>query len=139
MKAEPPTVLVVDDDSAVAASLALLLRQSGYRPVAAATPEAALARLSEGGIGLVLSDMNFRRGTTGEEGLALLAAIRSGHPGLPVVLMTGYASQLHEASARRFTVLSKPCQPEVLIAALRGALQSRRSAGVDGPARHAAS
>jgi DNA-binding NtrC family response regulator len=92
VKGEPRAILVVDDDSAVSASLALLLRQSGYRPVPASTPDEALARLTEGGIGLVLSDMNFRRGTTGEEGLALLAAIRARHPGLPVVLMTAWGS-----------------------------------------------
>ena len=49
--------------------------------------------------------------------------------GLPVVLITGYASQLHEAAARRVTVLSKPCPPETLIAAVRAAL--RRARGLD--------
>jgi DNA-binding NarL/FixJ family response regulator len=55
------------------------------------------------------------------------------------VLLTGYASQLHEAAARRFTVLSKPCQPEALITAVRSALQRRRLLDADGAESRAAS
>ena len=73
------------------------------------------------------------------DGLGLAEFLRERHPELPVVLMTGYASQLHEASARRFTVLSKPCQPEVLITSVRNALRQRRVLDADGAARHAAS
>jgi DNA-binding NtrC family response regulator len=72
------------------------------------------------------------------DGLGLAEFLRDRHPGLPVVLMTGHASQLQEASARRFTVLSKPCPPEVLIAALRSALEGG-AVGADGAARRVAS
>ena len=41
---------------------------------------------------LVLQDMNFSRGTTGEEGLELLAAIRRLRPRLPVILITAWGS-----------------------------------------------
>ncbi|KAA0256030.1 MAG: sigma-54-dependent Fis family transcriptional regulator [Acidobacteria bacterium] len=125
MKGAPATVLVVDDDSAVAASLSLLLRQSGYRPVAAAGPEEARARLAQGGVGLVLSDMNFTRGTTGEEGLALLASIRSLHPGLPVVLMTAWGSielAVRGMRAGAADFVTKPWTPENLLATVATAL-----------------
>ena len=92
MKGDAAAVLVVDDDSAVAASLVLLLRQAGYRPAAASSPEEALSRLAASPASLVLTDMNFARGTTGEEGLAFLAALRERYPGLPVVLMTAWGS-----------------------------------------------
>lgn len=136
MKAEPPTVLVVDDDSAVGASLALLLRQAGYRPVAASTPDEALARLAGGGIGLVLSDMNFRRGTTGEEGLALLAAIRARHPGLPVVLMTAWGSielAVRGMRAGAADFVTKPWTPGQLLSTVATAL----ALSDVGPAREA--
>jgi DNA-binding NtrC family response regulator len=61
------------------------------------------------------------------DGLALAEHLRAVYPALPVVLMTGYAHQLHEASARRFTVLAKPCAPEVLAAAIRNALERSRT------------
>lgn len=84
-------VLLVNDDEAVTASLALLLKQAGYGVVTAATPEEALARLGPD-VGLVLQDMNFSRQTSGEEGLALLASLRARRPELPVILMTAWGS-----------------------------------------------
>jgi two-component system, NtrC family, response regulator len=85
-------VLIVDDDPSITTSLALLLKQAGHASVAAAGPREALAFLEEEGIALVLQDMNFSRQTTGVEGLALLADIKSRRPQLPVVLMTAWGS-----------------------------------------------
>jgi DNA-binding NtrC family response regulator len=85
-------ILIVDDDAAVVASLALLLRQRGHQAVAAATPSEALARIDDPDIALVLSDMNFSRETTGEEGLKLLDDIRRRRPQLPVILITAWGS-----------------------------------------------
>jgi len=85
-------VLVVDDDPSVTASLSLLLKQHGYQPQVAASPDEAAARLRQEPVDLVLQDMNFSRSTTGEEGLALLNELRSLRPELPVVLITAWAS-----------------------------------------------
>jgi two-component system NtrC family response regulator len=83
-------ILIVDDDPSVTASLALLLKQAGYRTRSAANPQEALAALD--GVSLVLQDMNFSRRTTGDEGLALLGEIRGRRPELPVVLVTAWGS-----------------------------------------------
>jgi DNA-binding NtrC family response regulator len=85
-------ILVVDDDRSVVASLTLLLERRGYATAAAATPEEALARVAEGGVELVLQDMNFSRATSGAEGLALLGALRRADPKLPVILITAWGS-----------------------------------------------
>ena len=74
------------------ASLALLLKQAGYRALAAAAPAEALEWLASHPVQLVLQDMNFTRRTTGEEGLALLREIRARRPALPVILMTAWGS-----------------------------------------------
>jgi two-component system NtrC family response regulator len=86
------TILIVDDDPAVAASLCLVLKQARYRPVAVDSPGEALRRIEADDIGLVLQDMNFSRNTTGEEGIDLLREIRARRPALPVVLMTAWGS-----------------------------------------------
>ena len=83
---------MVDDDSAVQASLALLLKQAGYTAVCCDEPAAALALLAREPFALVLQDMNFSLQTSGEEGLALLAEIRRRQPALPVLLMTAWGS-----------------------------------------------
>ena len=77
---------------------------------------------------VVVSDMAM----PGElDGLGLAEYLRAHHPHVPVVLMTGYASQLHEAAARKFTVLAKPCAPEVLISTVRSALLAQRRASAE--------
>lgn len=87
------SILVVDDDSAVVASLTLLLKQNGYVVRRAATPDEALQQLrDESDIALVLQDMNFSRKTSGQEGMRLLERIREAYPSLPVVLMTAWGS-----------------------------------------------
>lgn len=85
-------ILIVDDDSAVQVSLALLLKQSGFAALCADGPQQALAQLQAGPVDLVLQDMNFSLQTSGEEGLALLARIKQQHPALPVLLMTAWGS-----------------------------------------------
>ncbi|HYH08999.1 MAG TPA: sigma-54 dependent transcriptional regulator [Thermoanaerobaculia bacterium] len=85
-------VLIVDDDTSVTASLALLLKQHGYATASAHEPMEALAILRRERPRLVIQDMNFSRQTTGEEGLDLLARIRAEEPSLPVILMTAWGS-----------------------------------------------
>ncbi|MET0319934.1 MAG: sigma-54 dependent transcriptional regulator [Duganella sp.] len=91
-----PRILIVDDDSAVQVSLALLLKQAGYDTVCCDDPKQALAALAppraDQPVDLVLQDMNFSLHTSGAEGLQLLAAIRQAHPALPVLLMTAWGS-----------------------------------------------
>ncbi len=85
-------ILIVDDDPSVTTSLALLLKQSGYRSQAAASPAEALSRIEQEDYDLVLQDMNFSRQTTGEEGIELLKKIKVLRPDLPVVLITAWGS-----------------------------------------------
>jgi DNA-binding NtrC family response regulator len=89
-------ILIVDDDSAVQVSLALLLKQSGFDAVCADGPQQALEQLQAGPadlrFDLVLQDMNFSLQTSGEEGLDLLARIKQLQPSLPVLLMTAWGS-----------------------------------------------
>ena len=86
------TILIVDDDASITASLALLLKQHGYASVTARDADEALAILRRERPALVVQDMNFSRQTTGEEGLTLLSAIRAEDPRLPVILMTAWGS-----------------------------------------------
>ena len=85
-------ILIVDDDPSVTTSLGLLLKRHGHPNRAARSAEEALAILREAELDLVLQDMNFSRGTTGEEGLELLAEIRRLRPRLPVILITAWGS-----------------------------------------------
>jgi two-component system, NtrC family, response regulator len=85
-------ILIVDDDNSVTTSLVLLFKQHGYPSRVASDPEEALELLRKTSFDLVIQDMNFSRKTTGEEGLELLTRIKETRPGVPVILMTAWAS-----------------------------------------------
>src|SRR3954469_14606162 len=85
-------ILIVDDDPSITASLALLLKQHGHRSMSAHSIDEALGVIRSERPSLVIQDMNFSRRTTGEEGLALLSAIRAEQPDVPVILMTAWGS-----------------------------------------------
>jgi DNA-binding NtrC family response regulator len=119
------TILLIDDDPSVLASLALLLKQAGYRTRSAASPSDALAHLSSRDVDLVIQDMNFTRNTTGEEGLRLLAQIKASRQQLPVILMTGWGSialavQGVRAGASDF--ITKPWTNEQLLQSVKTSL-----------------
>lgn len=117
-----PTILVIDDNPAVATALDLLFSLHDIDTVRAETPAAGLARLREGGIDLVVQDMNFHADTTsGDEGVALFEAIREVDPDLPVILLTAWthleaAVGLIRAGAADY--LAKPWDDRKLIAAV---------------------
>lgn len=111
-------VLIVDDDQSVTASLALLLKQNKFFSVQAHSAKKALELLETEDFALVLQDMNFSRSTTGEEGIALLRAIKSIKPTLPVVLMTAWASITLAVEGMRlgaFDFVAKPWDNDHLI------------------------
>ena len=55
-------------------------------------------------------------------GIGLAVELRKRRPGLPVLLTSGYAEQLGEATAIGLRVLPKPVAPEHLLAELRAVL-----------------
>jgi two-component system NtrC family response regulator len=119
-------VLIVDDDSSVQVSLALLLKQSGFEVLTCDEPRQVLPLLATGSVDLVLQDMNFSPQTSGEEGLALLASIKDQHPGLPVLLMTAWGSialAVKGVKVGAADFFTKPWQNTQLIELIRTTLE----------------
>jgi len=121
------TVLVIDDNPAVAEALDLLLSLREIRTVSATSPAAGLALLGRERIDLVVQDMNFSADTTsGEEGVALFREIRARHPDMPVVLLTAWtrletAVELVRAGAADY--LGKPWDDDKLLTAIENLLE----------------
>jgi DNA-binding NtrC family response regulator len=93
MAADVPAVLVADDQRDVRDALRLLLKAAGYEVHCVESPSAALAAASPGRFAAALIDLNYTRDTTsGDEGLALLAALRQIDAELPVIVMTAWGS-----------------------------------------------
>jgi len=122
-----PTVLIIDDNPAVATALELLLSLHDIDARAAGSPEEGLAALEGGDVDLVVQDMNFQADTTsGEEGVALFSQIRARHPDLPVILLTAWthlesAVDLVKAGAADY--LAKPWDDHKLMATVANLLE----------------
>jgi DNA-binding NtrC family response regulator len=131
-----PTVLVVDDNPAVATALEVLLSLAGIGTVSANSPAAALELLDRRAIDLVIQDMNFTADTTsGEEGVALFRALRVRQAELPVILLTAWthletAVELVKAGAADY--VAKPWDDRRLLTTVGNLLElgaARREAG----------
>jgi DNA-binding NtrC family response regulator len=121
------TVLIIDDNPAVAQALNLLFGLHDIRTLTAATPQKGLATLARERVDLVIADMNFSADTTsGEEGAALFRALRAQQPDLPVILLTAWthlesAVQLVKAGAADY--IGKPWDNDKLLAAVENLLE----------------
>ena len=87
------TVLMVEDEQAVRAFAARALRNKGYTVIEAEDGEDALEKLNAhgGSFDLVLSDISM----PGMDGKTLVRLVREAIPDIKVVLMSGYAEDLH--------------------------------------------
>jgi DNA-binding NtrC family response regulator len=121
------TVLVIDDNPAVAQALSLLFGLHDIRTLTAFTPQKGLAALAHERVDLVIADMNFSADTTsGEEGAALFRALRAQQPDIPVVLLTAWthlesAVQLVKAGAADY--IGKPWDNDKLLATVENLLE----------------
>jgi two-component system NtrC family sensor kinase len=117
-------LLLVEDNLEVAAATKPLLEALGCSVLHVASADAALDALGSHSqrFDVVLSDIMMPGSLNG---LDLALMLRHQHPGLPVLLMTGYAAQTGQAMAAGFQVLAKPVSAAALAAAIGGALQAR--------------
>ncbi|KAF1709578.1 sigma-54-dependent transcriptional regulator [Pseudoxanthomonas sacheonensis] len=122
-----PSLLIIDDNPAVATALEVLFSLHDISTLHAQTPEAGLAILQNESVDLVIQDMNFTEDTTsGDEGAALFAQIRARHPDLPVILLTAWthlssAVELVKAGAADY--VAKPWDDRKLLATVNNLLE----------------
>jgi len=125
-------ILIIDDDPAVRSSLSLLFKQTGYLPRSASSPDEARMLIRRQQPELVLLDLNFSNDTTGEEGLSFLPELTTSLPGIPVILITAWASVALAVEGMKlgaFDFISKPWQNESLLQTVRTAIALNRSSG----------
>jgi DNA-binding NtrC family response regulator len=122
-----PTVLIIDDNPAIATALDVLLSLHDLASLHADSPAAGLAVLDRQAVDLVIQDMNFAADTTsGEEGKDLFRRIRERHPDLPVILLTAWthldtAVQLVKAGAADY--VAKPWDDERLVTTVKNLVE----------------
>ena len=119
------TLLLVDDDRHVLASMADWLREQGYQVDAVPSRAEALALLGRKTYDVVLADIRLGDG----DGFDVLAHCRQHHPASAVILITGYGtveSAIEAIRAGAFDFLTKPLIDEELEMAIQRALNQRK-------------
>ena len=118
-------ILIIDDDSSIRLSLGMILRRAGYEVDTAENPDEALAKIRDTKYSLILMDMNFRRSTTGEEGIELLRKTKIFQPETPVILITAWGSIELAGEGMRagaYDFITKPWHNIVLLQRIETAL-----------------
>jgi len=122
-----PSVLVVDDESAIADTLAEILNRSGYSARAAYDGPGALETSLMVPPELLITDVVL----PGMNGIDLAIQMKRIFPDVKILLFSGQASTSDllasaNGAGHRFALLSKPVHPKDLLARVSESLKSRR-------------
>lgn len=121
-------ILIAEDDEPVRRFVKRALELDGHEVEAEADGAAALERLTaeEGAFDLLLSDIRMPL----MDGIALALSVGRDFPGLPILLMTGFADQrerAHDLEAIIQDVVTKPFSLAEIRAAVERVLSGRQS------------
>ncbi|MEQ9502926.1 MAG: sigma-54 dependent transcriptional regulator [Deltaproteobacteria bacterium] len=107
MSKDHPTVLLVDDDDGVRFTLREVLEELDVTVEEASDGQAAIDRLDEGPVDLVITDLRMPRA----DGMAVLRHAVDRHPGIKVVMITAHGSESAAVEAMKngaFDYFPKP-------------------------------
>ena len=116
-----PVSLVVDDEPSVRRYVSTILQREHFRTLEAEDGVHALQIVQDldGGLDLIVSDIQMPNG----DGLSFAHAVKGSFPAVPVILVSGYATQ-----DDGFEFVQKPFKPATLVTAVRKLFARKASA-----------
>jgi len=121
---EQHRVMIIDDERIVGDMAKMSLEQDGYLVETFLNGEAALARLSQQRFDVLVTDLKMK----GIDGMQVLKAVKTLHPGTPVIMITAFANLDTAIAALRGEVhdfFPKPVKIKELKASIGRALEKR--------------
>ena len=125
-------ILIVDDDTAVQATVRLLMERAGHHVVTAGDGRKGLALLEAGDVDLLFLDI-FMPGMDGFETMRMVHQVR---PLVPIIVISGRPISPEEGGAPDFLTmatklgavssLQKPFKPAALLAAVADCLEAAK-------------
>jgi CheY-like chemotaxis protein len=106
----PSRILLVDDNPHGNIARKALLEEQGFAVEAVGSGEDALEVFQTGAYDLVVTDLRMKK----MDGLQLISSIRSQHPAIPIILLSGFAGclGLTEENTGADAVLAKSSKEE---------------------------
>jgi FixJ family two-component response regulator len=127
MSTGAPIVFIVDDDVSVRESLELLVVAAGWRPETFASAQDFLARPRVSVPSCLVLDVTL----PGIDGLELQNQVATKRNDMPIIFITGYGDvpmSVRAMKAGAVEFLTKPFNDEVLLGAIRDAIERSRVA-----------
>ncbi len=118
-------VLIAEDDQAVREFVSRALDQNGHNVTVVSDGQQALNVLEEKEFDILLADIVMPQ----LDGIALSLKVSKDHPGLPILLMTGYAAErqrAHNLDTLIHNVITKPFTLKEICQAVNTALEECR-------------
>ena len=110
---EHARILIIDDESAIRDGLQRFLGRSGFSVETCASGFLALEAIQQREFNLIVTDLRM----PGMSGIEVLQSVRTLQPGIPVILITGFASVDTAVEAMKngaADYITKPFPPELL-------------------------
>jgi len=119
------SILIIDDDTSVLETTAVLLREHGYSVISCENAKDAIAKLHENKVDVVLTDIRMPEAS----GIELLEEVHRIDMDIPVILMTAYAELDVAISAMgkgAFDFIVKPYKSELLVNSVEMAVKHKK-------------
>lgn len=120
----PARILLIDDDAYIVRVMSIWLERHGYEPVAANNGAQGLDIVRQGGIDLIVSDLNMPE-MDGESMVLKLAEL--GHTDVPIILLTARCDRESVSEKLKpygVSVYPKPFVPSRLVLEVERLLQA---------------
>jgi DNA-binding NtrC family response regulator len=124
MKQKDIKVLLIDDEVALANTLAQRLKMRDFKVGTAYDGEQALSKLKEEEPDVIVLDLKM----PGMHGMEVLHEIKKAHPDIQVIILTGHGTDKDEEDAKRlggFDFLKKPADIETLEHKIKAAFKEK--------------
>lgn len=122
MMSKDQNILIVDDEEGVRDLLTLVLGDDYHVDTADCVP-AAMEHMSHQQPSIIVSDIKM----PGEDGMSLLAKVKSLYPQIPVIMITGHGDEKMAQEAKQigaYGFLTKPFSNQILVEKIREALET---------------
>ncbi|MGZ6221829.1 MAG: response regulator transcription factor [Syntrophales bacterium] len=122
-----PIVFVIDDDASMRRALSYLLQSAGYKVETHSSAEGFLRREHYDGVGCIILDVRM----PGLSGTDLQEKLMGSDYRMPIIFLTGHGELSMGVQAMKkgaIDFLTKPCDDEQLLGAVRGAIEKDKQA-----------